>query len=336
MKTKYFSLIFYVSLALSLLGIIAECYHLVFDYQDSSALVYSIILRFKSIYLNIGFEYSFVNVYNIIFYILLFFGSMFFYYSEGKETRLLKFFYSVLLCSSIFWIIRTILQKIFFPLALDTLEGSISVYYFNVILSFILNCGYIFIGYWFLKLLSQNSILNKVVHENSNTINFTITKKIQRLFHLIMDTIILLFLFFIIADFFQLYSNINENNPFSEVERSIPSAIGFGIFITIIYYIFFETIFGATPGKFLTSSRVLNSKAELPNMKVIIIRTFCRQIPFDSFSFLAKRGWHDSISETYVVKENNENSYTMYIILLLIVSFLVIIYLPLSEILDYI
>jgi uncharacterized RDD family membrane protein YckC len=42
-----------------------------------------------------------------------------------------------------------------------------------------------------------------------------------------------------------------------------------------------------------------------PSESTIIKRTFCRLIPFDNISYLGSRsrGWHDSASNTYVVRK---------------------------------
>jgi hypothetical protein len=42
---------------------------------------------------------------------------------------------------------------------------------------------------------------------------------------------------------------------------------------------------------------------EKPKRWQIIVRFFCRMIPFDVFSFISvkPRGWHDSISKTMIV-----------------------------------
>lgn len=69
-----------------------------------------------------------------------------------------------------------------------------------------------------------------------------------------------------------------------------------------LFYFIFEWAFARTPGKFLTGTKVVNEDGKRPKFKTILIRTLCRFIPFDSFSFLvAERGWHDSISKTEVV-----------------------------------
>ena len=58
-----------------------------------------------------------------------------------------------------------------------------------------------------------------------------------------------------------------------------------------------------TIGKLITRTKVVMENGEKPSSEAIIIRSLCRMIPFDAFSFLGdpSRGWHDTISKTYVV-----------------------------------
>ena len=72
------------------------------------------------------------------------------------------------------------------------------------------------------------------------------------------------------------------------------------------YYILFEYLFGKTPAKFLTKTKVVTKHGKKPGFWNIVGRTLCRFVPFEPFSFLGSRavGWHDSISATYVVKDS--------------------------------
>jgi uncharacterized RDD family membrane protein YckC len=49
---------------------------------------------------------------------------------------------------------------------------------------------------------------------------------------------------------------------------------------------------------------VVKKDGSKPDIKTFLIRTLCRFIPLEPFSFLGAfpRGWHDTLSETYVVK----------------------------------
>lgn len=78
-----------------------------------------------------------------------------------------------------------------------------------------------------------------------------------------------------------------------------------GIFI-LIFYIMFYTVFehltGKTPGKFLTRTNVVKADGSRPSFVNLLGRNTARFIPLDAFSFLfSQRGWHDSVSGTYVV-----------------------------------
>ena len=78
-----------------------------------------------------------------------------------------------------------------------------------------------------------------------------------------------------------------------------------GIVLVIIYYAIFEGFFSRSIGKYITQTIVVNEDGSKPSFKRIMKRTFCRLIPFNHFSFFGydARGWHDSLSDTYVVKK---------------------------------
>ncbi|RZJ73917.1 RDD family protein [Flavobacterium sp.] len=76
-----------------------------------------------------------------------------------------------------------------------------------------------------------------------------------------------------------------------------------GLVFTMAYYFIMETTLGRTIGKFATSTVVVTDEGLKPTTRHIAIRTLCRLIPFDAFSFLGSGvGWHDTISNTRVVK----------------------------------
>jgi uncharacterized RDD family membrane protein YckC len=77
----------------------------------------------------------------------------------------------------------------------------------------------------------------------------------------------------------------------------------FTIGTSFAYYLVFELLFNRTVGKFITKTIVVNKQGTKPTTKEIVIRSLCRKIPLDGFSFLFTRiGWHDSISNTRVIK----------------------------------
>lgn len=75
-------------------------------------------------------------------------------------------------------------------------------------------------------------------------------------------------------------------------------------FSTFIYYLMFEGLFGKTPAKFLTKTKVVTESGEKPDFTTILKRSLIRFVPFDLFSFSGKNpiGWHDKWSHTRVVE----------------------------------
>ncbi|AXG74086.1 RDD family protein [Flavobacterium arcticum] len=80
-----------------------------------------------------------------------------------------------------------------------------------------------------------------------------------------------------------------------------------GFFLSILivasYYIIIEVSTQRTIGKYITGTKVVCYDGTKPDARTIALRTVCRFIPFDAFSYFAAnpRGWHDSLSKTYVV-----------------------------------
>jgi len=74
--------------------------------------------------------------------------------------------------------------------------------------------------------------------------------------------------------------------------------------VIVSYFIIMEAGTGRTLGKLVTGTKVVNAQGRAPTIGQIIGRSFARLIPFEPFSFFGKepRGWHDTLSKTYVVK----------------------------------
>ena len=78
----------------------------------------------------------------------------------------------------------------------------------------------------------------------------------------------------------------------------------FGLIAGIIYFTLLEVTTGRTVGKLFTKTKVVDQHFEKPAFGTVLIRTLCRFIPFEPFSFLVSEdtGWHDKLSKTYVVE----------------------------------
>ena len=83
--------------------------------------------------------------------------------------------------------------------------------------------------------------------------------------------------------------------------KSMPDVV-VGVIFMLAYYLIFEGIWARSPGKWLFGTAVVGEDGLRPSFGTIALRTLCRFIPFEAFSFFGERGWHDSLSKTYVIK----------------------------------
>ncbi|HEX8504141.1 MAG TPA: RDD family protein [Hymenobacter sp.] len=76
-----------------------------------------------------------------------------------------------------------------------------------------------------------------------------------------------------------------------------------GMLLMSMYYFVLEVATGRTIGKLFTRTRVVMADGSELTTKAVAVRSLCRLIPFDAFSFLGGRtGWHDQLSKTRVVQ----------------------------------
>ncbi len=140
----------------------------------------------------------------------------------------------------------------------------------------------------------------KADNEQQIKIESNVANSMLRLVNFLVDTISYLVLFFIIAGTIGLL--------LAGTDQVILGFINFVLLITLYftYYIVLEVKLGKTLGKMLTKTMVVKSNGESPTSTDIFIRTLCRFIPFDQFSYIfTKNGFHDYLSKTTVIKNKN-------------------------------
>lgn len=81
----------------------------------------------------------------------------------------------------------------------------------------------------------------------------------------------------------------------------------------VLYYSFMEGAFGFSIGKLITNTRVVDEYGRPLGFRRALLRSVCRLIPFEGFSLLMsedsiRRGWHDSLSKTYVVNRPRDGA----------------------------
>lgn len=151
--------------------------------------------------------------------------------------------------------------------------------------------SYIFksIGIVLLILIIINYFGSKNV-TNPNTPKIEV-KKHARLFNYILDLIIILSFGFKNIRF------LFDGFVFEDIDFLQSNPNWFFLIHIFFYYFVMEFLFLQTIGKLHNNAMVEYTDTKF---KSVLIRTFCRFIPFEAFSFFGKNGWHDSISKTQV------------------------------------
>ena len=128
----------------------------------------------------------------------------------------------------------------------------------------------------------------------------------QRFLNLFMDYIGQLIVFFIVLEIAASIAMENGNKDFITgfIKNDIMQYT-FATGVSLLYYNIFEIFTARTLGKLVTQTIVVNEYGEKPHYEVVLLRSLCRLIPFEILSFIGMppRGWHDSLSKTYVVKK---------------------------------
>ncbi|TRX58714.1 RDD family protein [Fulvivirga sp. M361] len=290
-------------------GILAELLPFIFQnvaFEDARFLFY--IKGFLS-NLNLGFFTFFqryviifdngmyINQLNLVVYIIGLIGLALYYFTSEREQRLLRFFLSlIILSNSAGLIIYTIYPLLNFR-SLDS-NFSWPAY---VLFKFV-GVLIIYLSYWSLKTLAKDKLdseklASEALEEKVIKYNRGEATRWQRIFNLVFDTYMSILILSPFISYFEFMGGL-EN---SLGERY--TAYGIILAFRLVYYLFFETLLGMTPAKFLSETRVVSTDFKRPESTKILLRTLSRYVPFDAFSFLGDRGWHDKWSNTAVVKE---------------------------------
>jgi uncharacterized RDD family membrane protein YckC len=147
--------------------------------------------------------------------------------------------------------------------------------------------------------------------EENNRKQFQVTDDLlashaQRFLNLLMDYIGQLFLFIIAFGIVGAIAQMNGNKEFLlNFAKNDIAQYTFAACVSLFYYNVFEIFSARTLGKLITQTIVVDENGEKPHHETILIRSLCRLIPFEVLSFIGMpaRGWHDSISKTYVVNK---------------------------------
>jgi len=129
----------------------------------------------------------------------------------------------------------------------------------------------------------------------------------QRFANYILDYICQIILLFCVVFVIAIIATLNGDQKFIERIGNMNRVeqYAMGAVVVLLYYNILEIFFSVTIGKLVTNTVVVDRNGNKPETNEILIRSLCRLIPLEIFSFLGApdKGWHDSISKTYVVKK---------------------------------
>jgi uncharacterized RDD family membrane protein YckC len=148
------------------------------------------------------------------------------------------------------------------------------------------------------------------------------TSLLKRFINLFLDTIFYIIFVIIFSFILSIFIILLENaglmpeSLYKDYEKIIDAILGniFGLSLFFLYYVFLEFKFEKTIGKFITGTKVVLINGEKPDVLTLVIRTLCRLIPFDAFSYIFAKesGWHDRFSKTMVVDKNYKSNKKIY------------------------
>lgn len=241
-----------------------------------------------------------LNYVNSFVDVILLLGAIVFVASGYKRTRLIRFVFSIIFLSNVLIFVTVILLFIFKSFFTIWLQGI-----FMRLLYYLLDVFWIVVALKVLNhLKSQKSLQQEVVGDGEQPY-YVKAAIVYRIIHPLVDLLVTIAVFSQMLSIFVDYDSgalfrFMTQTPESWAQKNITLVI---VALRILYYIICESVLGSSPAKFLTQTRVIDYDGNKPSIKKVIIRTLCRLIPFEGFSFFANDGWHDKISQTVVVKE---------------------------------
>jgi uncharacterized RDD family membrane protein YckC len=137
-----------------------------------------------------------------------------------------------------------------------------------------------------------------------NEVNDKMASQGKRFLNYLLDLVFIMIFIFAFYLIFLIILTIVAPSIVSDIEEGnklFQYLVSF--IVSMIYYTSFEAATGRSIAKYITKTKVVTEIGEKPNFKIIVVRSLCRFIPLDAFSFLFNdgSGWHDTISNTKVI-----------------------------------
>lgn len=240
------------------------------------------------------------NILNLFIYILLLLGTIFYKVSKSKETRFLRYIFSIIFLSKSLGLITAI---IFFFVYLEHIRG---IFFLHTFMGLIITTVHLLLAFGILKYLESQKILDVITKQygDKESIVLIETSKWTRFFHHLMDSLTMLLVLSPIMMNVIRIPNLKETaDSLSNFFGDKPTVMLFIMICRVIYYFSFEATLGVTSAKLLSETRVVDEDGNKPSVGKIAARTLLRIVPFEAFTFFMHSGLHDRSSQTYVVNE---------------------------------
>jgi uncharacterized RDD family membrane protein YckC len=237
-----------------------------------------------------------INIIDVLFYVLFVIGAILFAVKKFESPRIVAFCFSIVFfiqsTGIIFFVYRIISR-------FTSAEQDVRAIPFGWMMFYLVaDLAWLYLSFYVLKHVGKHRAPEVMEYEDKGEIRglYITAGKGKRFVHSLIDRIMITF---ICSTWTYVFSSMTDI-----IERKYPSEEAFLIYYiscTLVYYLFFEGLLGITPAKLLTGTQVTDESGNKPRFGNILGRTLSRFIPFDALSFLFARGWHDSISDTYVL-----------------------------------
>lgn len=290
---KTYRTIFIFSLFIIFCGVVSTARKAFIDVGPSVSVINQIFSVIHPIELRLGNlgRLADINLLNLVFYLMFGTGILMYMKNKRDDSGLLRFCLSFLFLFTLIRILNNLVA------GYGIAHGSESFSVWTFILPLIYYSCIVLISWLCLK-----SLLTPF--RESVTIEEVITpRRVDngvRLLHLLIDLLVVALMIYPLTISFSFMLADMRPGPFNRQVFFLLLAL-----FRLLYYLLFEHLGYATPAKFLTGTYVVDSgSGHLPNRMQITGRSFSRFIPFESFSFLGKEGWHDAFSKTTVVREH--------------------------------
>ncbi len=243
-----------------------------------------------------------LNLFEGAILLLMLLSALFYGFSNKKEIRLIAFVLCVLFLNQLACFLMNSMATFFTLFAIQE-----QVFNFKIemaVISIAKPLFFVWLSYRLLKpLVSQQAPqIKSTQYDTFELKEFVLPSGWVRLFHLWLDVILLLLIYSIYVFGFL--------KPFLQSLEQIigarPTVLIYFVIAGFLYYAVSEWLFGATPAKMLTQTKVLDLEGNTPLIAAILGRTLYRRIPFNALSFLGNNGWHDKFSRTQVVYLENK------------------------------